>query len=514
MSEAITLLEHRWSGIRLGGSAGASVPVPHSNERLSWINNYVSLEGDRRSRLRKFDVMDRRSVEISKSLDIIAEDLSGSNADDKDLFIIEYDEGEKVLKTHKKLISNMVMQWSKRNRLETSLYDYGRELFKYGGVFFVKNPDGTLTKIAPEKLVGYVLSPDDDNIVTHYLVDWDAAFLDIKENHRTIERLGIKGTSQRKLANIPVENMVIFKRGHTPFGESLLERAYPIWRKLDLLETAIVLLRFTRSVDRRAFYIDVGRLPPRKHKEVIDRYRMQMKQKRVIGREGDIDSEFDPHSMTEDFYLPVTSQGRSSRVEMLQGTSNPGDLVDLTYFARKLAAAMRVPPSFTDTHNEGNDRDNYSDMRVGQLYQIEMRYLGFVNRDKTKVCESLFDHFKWFCKERDIIIPEVMSLRLSESHNFALYKNAETSQTLLNVYQSASQETALSKRFKMQKYLGLTDEEVIENELMVLEEKGLTPEQIKKIPEEVIANIVYGDGRLGEKHGIKAAEDESGGYGY
>lgn len=513
MAEATTLLEHRWSSVRLGGSSGAVGPVSHQNERLSWINNYVSLEGDRRSRLKKFDMMDRRSVEISKSLDIIAEDLSGSNADDKELFLVEYDEDEKVLKTHKKLLSTMIRKWSQRNSFETTLFDYGRELFKYGGVFFLRNPDGTLKKISPEKLVGYILSPDDDNIVTHYLVDWDAAYLDIKENHRTVEKIDRVAT-QRVIEHIPVEDMVIFKRGSTPFGESLLERAYPIWRKLDLLETAIVLLRFTRSVDRRAFYIDVGRLPPKKHKEVIDKYRSQMNQKRVIGRDGDIDTEFDPHSMTEDFYLPVTSQGRSSRVEMLQGSSNPGDLVDLTYFARKLAAAMRVPPSFTDTHNEGHDRDNYSDMRVGQLYQIEMRYLGFINRDKMKVAERLFEHFKWFCKQRDVEVPESMCLRLTESHNFALYKNAETNQALLNVYQSASQENSISKRFKMQKFLGLTDDEMLENEILVLEEKGLNQDQIKKLPEEAVANIVYGDGSLGKEYGIKASEDGSGGYGY
>ena len=509
MSEG--LLEHKWSTVRLGANSGhVEAAGSTSSGGLSWYNNYVSLEGDRRAVLSKYDMMDRRSVEVSRSLDIIAEDLSSANADDEPMLRLDFDDDSKIRKTHIKALNYLMETWSDRNNFETSLFDHGRELFKYGAVFFLKKPDGTLKRISPEKLVGYVLSPDDENIVTHYLIDWDAPFLNIKESHKKVEKINNQN-KQRQIDHISVEDMVIIKRGQTPFGESLLERAYPIWRKIDLLETAVVIHRFTRSVDRRVYYIDVGRLPPKKHKEVIDKYRLQMRQKRVMSKDGGVDSEFDPHSMTEDYFLPVTSQGRSSRIESLQGSPSSGELSDLTYLARKLAAAMRVPPSMTDTQNEGNDRDTYSDMRVGQVYQVEMRYLGFVNRDKRKVEKALEEHFNWFCKEREVEVPEEMCLKINESHNFALYKNIETYQSLLNLFQSTMQATTISKQFALSKYLNLSKEELVDNEVMILTEKGITDEQIKEMTAEEIANIVYGDGRLGEKFGLAAAED--GGFG-
>lgn len=511
MGQAKNLYEHQWNTVRLGANATHHTAADASrNENLSWYNNYVSLEGDRRTMLTKLDIMDRQSIEVSRALDIIAEDISSSNADDEPLIRLEFDPDSKVKKTHVKSLNFLMDTWFDRNELEIKLFEYARELEKYGGIFFIKKPDGSLMKITPEKLVGYVLSPDDDNIVTHYLIDWDAPFLNIKENFRKVERIDNR-QRQRKIDHISVEDMVIIKRGNSPFGDSLLERAYPIWRKLDLLETAVVIHRFTRSIDRRVFYIDVGRLPPKKHKEVIDKYRLQMKQKRVTNKDGTINTEFDPHSMTEDLFLPVTSQGRSSRIESAQGSPNGGDLQDLTYLARKLAAAMRVPPSMTDTHNEGNDRDTYSDMRVGQVYQVEMRYLGFINRDKVRMERALQKHFEWFCDERGIEIPEEMCLKINEAHNFALYKNIETYQSLLNVFQSTMQAQTISKQLALSKYLNLTKEEMLDNEVMILMEKGLTEEQIAEMPPEAITNIVYGDGRLGESYGLPAAE--GGGFG-
>lgn len=508
------LYEHQWSTVRLGANATHNTaPESTRGEGLSWYNNYVSLEGDRRSILTKLDIMDRQSVEVSRALDIIAEDISSCNADDEPIMILEFPEDSKLRKTHIKSLNYLMDTWFDRNNLEIKLFDYSRELEKYGGIFFIKKPDGSLKKISPEKLVGYVLSPDDDNVVTHYLVDWDAPFLNIKETFRKIETIN-RSNQKRSIDHISVEDMVVVKRGNTPFGESLLERAYPVWRKLDLLETAVVIHRFTRSIDRRVFYIDVGRLPPKKHKEVIDKYRLQMKQKAIVKKDGDVNTEFDPHSMTEDFYLPVTSQGRSSRIENVQGSPNSGDLNDMTYLARKLAATMRVPPSMTDTQNEGNDRDTYSDMRVGQVYQVEMRYLGFINRDKRRVECEFEKHFKWFCEERDIEVPEEMKLRITPSHNFALYKNIETYQSLLNLFQSTMQAKTISKQLALTKYLNLSKEEMVDNEVMILMEKGLTEEQIAEMPQEAIANIVYGDGRLGSEYGLPQAEEGGLGRGW
>lgn len=506
------ILEHQWTPVKLGGSSSyATLSNTNSGAGYSanatWYNQYVSLEGDRRSKLTMFDMMDRSSVEVSKAMDIIAEDMSSSNADNDRLFHLDYEDDTKITKTMLKTYKSMLHIWTNRTSLEVDLFAHCRELVKYGGIFFSKRPDGGLRKIPHEKLVGYVLSPEDDSVVTHYLVDWEAPYLNIRENFRKVEKID-SAAKQRAIQHISVEDMVIIKRGTTPFGESILERAYPLWRKLDLLENAIVIYRVTRSSEKMVFYVDVGRTPPKKHPEIINKYRLQMKQRKVISSNAQqgIDTEFDPHSMSENFFLPVTSQGRSSKIETLPGGSNVGELSDLTYFARKLAAAMRVPPSMIDIQSSDGDRDTYSDMRVGQVYQIEMRYLGFVNRDKRAVERALREHFCWFCMARDIVVDDEIGFRINDSHNFALYKNIETNQSLLNLFQTTTQMGSLSKKFAMLKYLNLSKEEIVDNEVMALMEKGATDEMIRKMPPHVIDNVVYGDGSLGEQYGLKPSD--------
>ena len=49
---------------------------------------------------------------------------------------------------------------------------------------------------------------------------------------------------------------------YNPYGTSVLEPARRIWRQLTLLEDAMMAYRIVRSPERRAFYIDVGNLPP------------------------------------------------------------------------------------------------------------------------------------------------------------------------------------------------------------------------------------------------------------
>ena len=49
---------------------------------------------------------------------------------------------------------------------------------------------------------------------------------------------------------------------YSPYGTSVLEPARRIWRQLTLLEDAMMAYRIVRSPERRAFYIDVGNIPP------------------------------------------------------------------------------------------------------------------------------------------------------------------------------------------------------------------------------------------------------------
>lgn len=506
------LLEHKWNEIRLNGNRNSSdVAAAQQQSSVGWYNQYVTNEGDRKTKLQRFNQMDVESVEISRALDIMAEDASSSNYENADAYEIDFDDRKKVKKTHIRLIEDMKDLWEQRTELGSQGYEYIREAIKYGFIAFKKKRDGTLQKIRQEAAVGYVLSPEDENIVTHYVFDFDAPRLKLIENHQGVdqERLGnIKtqyASNNSNYSIIPIEDLLILKVGNGPFGKSILERVYGIWRKLQLLEDSVVIYRVVRAPERRVFYIDVGRLPEQKHETVINKYRAKLRQKQIM-KNGELTSEFDPHSTTEDFFLPVTGTGRSSRIETLQGGGMQGQLDDLNYYVRKLAKGLRVPPSMIDTQNADGDRDTFSDARVGQVYQVEVRYMGYIKRLKKPIEEALRKHFCWFCREREVIVPPSMRFFIKEAQSFKLYKDLEVTQARLNVMQSLGQMEYFSKRFAMQEFMKLSEEEILDNELAKLREKGLDDKQIKEIPQQIIENIVYGDGSKGADYGIKQAE--------
>lgn len=510
MKQEQNLLEHSWNSVRFGQSyqvktGNASGQVAAST---NWFNRYISTEGDRRSRLFRYNQMDMESIEIARALDTIAEDASCTNKSDESSFDLVFPQETKMKKTLIKMINDMKTNWEKRAQLDTEFYYHVREVLKYGSLFFYKKPDGSLRKIRQEQMVGYILSSEDTTEVTHYLIDEHTPVMNLSENYKTVSDVSISSAARAKkdkVSHVSVDDLLCLKIGVGPFGESILERAYPTWRKMQLVEDAIVIYRVVRAPERRVFYIDVGRLPAQKHEEVIRRYMSKMKQKQIM-RNGEVSSEFDPHATTEDFYLPTTSNGRSSKIETLQGGSNTGELSDLTYLARKLAKAMRVPPSMIETHNEGNDRDTYNDMRVGQVMQVEMRYMGFVKRIQSRMAIPLMKHFRWYCLRREVIVPHDASMVILEAHSFALYKEIEVNQAILNVFNSSTQIMQLSKRYAMEKYLNMDEEEIINNEVMKLREMGLTDEVIKSMEDHVIMNLVYGDGRLGKEYGLEPVE--------
>jgi len=507
------LNEYHWNPIKLGQGYDFSAKHDDNSQMASsqWYNKYISTEGDRRTKMFRYNKMDMASVEIARALDTIAEDSSFSNVTNDSAFEATAKEGTFLLKGMVKAMGYIKDKWELRTGLDTELYYHIREVVKYGFLIFMKKKDGSIKKLRQEQAVGYVLSGEDETEVTHYLIDFDAPYADISENYKvahTNKATRGGGKEGQSIRPVSVNELLVLKIGVGPFGESILERIYPVWAKMQLLEDAVVIYRVVRAPERRVFYIDVGRQPAHKQEQIMKRYMMKLRQKQVV-KNGEVSTEFDPQSTTEDFFLPVTSTGRSSRIETLQGGQGIGELGDVTYMARKLAKGLRVPPSMVETHNDQNDRDSYSDMRVGQVYQVEMRYMGYIKRIQQRIAKPLYQHFLDFAEARGVAIPvEKVDFFLKEAHSFTLYREIELNQSLLNVFNSTTQAPGMSKKYAMKRFLNMDEDALIENEIMTLREKGLDDEQIKIIPQFAVDNVVYGDGRLGKDYGLPEVDPD------
>lgn len=505
------IVESKWNPVAVGGnkSNGASggYNINSYTVSTSWYNKVVANDGSRLARLRNYDEADRVSVEIGRALDILAEDISSSNADNEDQFRIEFEDEDKMKKTTLKLCDSLLEMWQERTEMDDKFFDRVRETLKLGATFYRKNADGSLTELPSERFVGYVLSEDDEDYVTHYIYDKTVTRID--QTGRLYDaRTPAQMTQQNeKYETISVDDLLIMKIGNRPFGESIIEKVYGTWKVMKLLEDSVVIYRVTKSHEKRVYYIDVGNLQGPKREQAIEKQRIRLSQKQNT-RKGEAITEYDPQSMGESIFIPTNSTGKGSRVETLQGGQQLGEITDVEWFSKKLAAGLRIPHSMIDSNSQ--EQSQFSDMRVGQMYQIEMRYMGYVKRFARKFQKALAINYRNFAKSREFVIPPEAKFRINDAMSFAMYKELEVQQTRLNVYNGTLQITPLAKKVSMQKYLGFEQDDLIYNEDCKLMEKGIPEKDIKTMERFEIDSIVYGVPSPATKEKYGLPEDNGG----
>jgi hypothetical protein len=127
---------------------------------------------------------------------------------------------------------------------------------------------------------------------------------------------------------------------------SFLEQAKTTYRRLKLMEDALVIYRLVRAPERRIFKIDVGNLPKGKAEHFVQELMTKYRQRKFFDpKTGDVSEGLDAMAMTEDFWFPVFQGGRSSDVTSLPGGQGLGEIADVEYFLNKLYRGLKIPKS-------------------------------------------------------------------------------------------------------------------------------------------------------------------------
>jgi intein/homing endonuclease len=181
---------------------------------------------------------------------------------------------------------------------------------------------------------------------------------------------------------------------------------------------------------------------------------------------------FIKNSINEDYFFPHSSDGRGSSVETLPGGQNLGSIDDLKYFNNKMARGLRVPSSYLPTGPDDSDRA-MEDGRVGTALIQEYRFNQYCERLQNLIMQKLDDEFKMFMKWRGFNIDSgLFNIKFNPPQNFASYRQTELDSTRIAAFVQLEPLAYMSKRFLLERYLGLTREEMLQNEKMWREEKG------------------------------------------
>jgi len=208
----------------------------------------------------------------------------------------------------------------------------------------------------------------------------------------------------------------------------------------------------------------------------VERVKNEIHQRRIPSSTGGgqnmVDASYNPLSVSEDYFFPQTAEGRGSKVETLPGGTNLGEITDLRYFTNKLFRALRIPSSYLPTSVD-DASNTVADGKVGTAYIQELRFNEYCKRLQAMVVETFDVEFKlWMTNNGINIDSSLFELKFNEPQNFAAYRQAELDTTRAAIFSQLQEMPHLSKRFALKRFLGLSEEEIKENERMWREENG------------------------------------------
>ena len=484
-----------------------------SSRYASWLPEVYAGSPNRLMRYMQYDQMDS-DLEINAALDTIAE--FGTQEDDHTKLPFKIYYKGRPSDTEDKILSKSLQQWCHLNQLHKRAFRIFRSTIKYGDQFFVRDPQTfKLYWSDPANVEKVVVNESEGKkIETYFIKNLEPNFGELLATNPSAlhsnpygsgsgQYLGtnasnsagsyLTGTIDGVNQGTPVDAEHVVHVSLTegmdnnwPFGISILEPIFKVFKQKELLEDSIIIYRVHRAPERRVFMIDVGNMPPHKARQYLEQVKYEVQQKRVPNKnkagENVVDAAYNPMSMLEDYFFAQTADGRGSKVDTLPGGENLGQIDDLRYFNNKLLRGLRIPASYLPTGPEDGSA-TYNDGKVGIAYIQEYRFARYVERLQKQIQEDLDREFKMFIKFRGIEIDsQDFDLTLNPPMNFSSYRDLQLDAERANLYNTVAATPFLSQQFKLKKYLGLTDQEMKENEELWREENKYKKYQDDKTP--------------------------------
>jgi len=494
-----------------GGQNAQGAMKPSGASRFqSWLPEVYSGQPNRVERYAQYDQMDMDS-EINAALDIISEFSTQVDETSNVPFKIEYK--EQATESESKILEQTLQQWCNLQDWDKRIFRMFRNSIKYGDQFFIRDPETwELYYVNPADVMKAVINEAKGKKPEQYIIK----NIDVNMQEKTVSQ-PVQHASTYGTVNSMMRGQVIDRSGYGPaadnsssmgniqeytvdathvvhlgmtegmdnnwpFGASILDPIFKTYKQKELLEDSIIIYRVQRAPERRVFYVDVGNMPPNKAMGFVERVKNEIHQKRIPSKSGGgttiLDAAYNPLSIMEDYFFAQTAEGRGSKVEVLPGGENLGQIDDLRYFTNKMLRALRVPSSYLPTGPEDGTA-TYVDGRVGTAFIQEYRFNQYCMRLQNALAPTMDKEFKLFMKNKGINIDaSVFDLKFVEPQSFSTYKEIEIHNARAAVFGNLEGVPYMSRRFILEKYLGWSEDEILKNERMWEEENqsGVTPE--------------------------------------
>jgi hypothetical protein len=496
-----------WNGQDGSMSGGYSNTDFGYKNYMSRLPEVYTGHPNRIERYNQYEMMDV-DAEINACLDIIAEFSTQRNEHNKTPFSFEFKDDPTPHEVD--LLTKQLQQWCKLNEFDVRMFKIFRNVVKYGDQAFVRDPENfKLYWIDMVKVIKVIVNESEGKKPEQYVIkdiNINLQNLSVAQKTNTdfaanpatglggtgggsqgggyttpampYNTTGSRFTLGQSEAAVDAKHIVHLSLTEGldrfwPFGQSILENIFKVYKLKELLEDAVLIYRVQRAPERRMFKIDVGNMPSHMAMAFVERVKNEIHQRRIpslYGGSSVVDATYNPLSMNEDYFFPVTAEGRGSSVEVLPGGQNLGEIDDLKYFNNRLARGLRVPSSYLPTGPDDNTTP-LSDGRVGTAMIQEFRFNQYCERLQNYMAMKLDEEFKLFLRWRGFNIDtQMFSIMFNPPQNFAAYRQSELDNARVSTFTAMETLPYISKRFALERFLGLTEEEIKRNEMLWEEE--------------------------------------------
>ena len=311
---------------------------------------------NRVERYNQYEQMDMDS-EINAALDILAEFCTQKNDENGTAFTIHFK--EKPTDNEVKIIKEQLQQWVSLNEFNKRIFKIVRNTIKYGDQVFLRDPETfKLFWTEMSKVVKVIVNEGEGKKPEQYIVK------DINPNFQNLTVTAVStsdtftnhpqlGGSQGSYSqpNSPsagggrfqhAQNEAVINAEHIvhlsltegldifwPFGNSVLENVFKVFKQKELLEDAIIIYRVQRAPERRIFKIDVGNMVPHMAMAFVERIKNEIHQRRIPTQTGGgvnmMDATYNPLSQNEDFFFDAILWQKATSLTILSFLPEKGE---------------------------------------------------------------------------------------------------------------------------------------------------------------------------------------------
>ncbi len=429
---------HRLRRIELDKYASKFTSASGKDFKKTAYNPYDNLQASymasqqRTERYVDFDQMEY-TPEIASALDIYADEMTTYSSINP-MLNVECDNQE-IKAILESLYHNVL-------NIEHNLFSWCRTMCKYGDFFLYLDID---EKMGITSVIGLPtqelerMEGEDKTNPNYVQFQWNSAGMTF-ENWQ-VGHFRILGQDK-----------------YNPYGTSVLEAARRIWRQLTLLEDAMMAYRIVRSPDRRAFYIDVGNIPPQDVEQYMQKVMTTMKRNQVVDpNTGRVDLRYNPLSIEEDYFIPVRGQS-NTKIEPVGGGKYTGDIEDVKYLRDKLFSALKIPSAYISSDGEKSVEDKTT------LAQKDVRFARTIQRLQRSIVTELekigiIHLYTLGYREEDLVS---FRCHLNNPSKIAEMQELEHWKTKFEIVGAAT-EGFFSKQWLAKTLFGMSNEDFIRN---------------------------------------------------